>query len=62
MDTTEPKADLSAREFWKRWPSVPAVRDGRVHVFDASAALRPGPRVADAVEMLADLLHPPKTR
>jgi iron complex transport system substrate-binding protein len=58
MDTPEPDADRAALEFWSRWPSIPAVRDGRVHVIDGTTALRPGPRVADAVEMLARLLHP----
>jgi len=43
---------------WKRWPSVPAVRNGRIFVIDATTALRAGPRVADAVERLAGLLHP----
>jgi iron complex transport system substrate-binding protein len=46
-------------DFWKRWPSVPAVRNGRVFSIDATTALRAGPRVADAVESLAGLLHPP---
>lgn len=45
-------------EFWKRWPDVPAVRAGRVVVLAGDAALRPGPRVAEAVEELARLLHP----
>lgn len=44
-------------ESWSRWSTLPAVRDGRVYVFDATIALRPGPRVADAVERLAALLH-----
>ena len=47
-----------ALRFWRRWPGLPAVRDGRVHVVDATPALRPGPRVGEAVEALAALLHP----
>jgi len=58
MDTAAPGVEAAARTFWARWPSIPAVREGRVHVIDASAALRPGPRVADAVELLAGILHP----
>ncbi len=58
MDTPEPDADDRVRAYWRRWPSIPAVRDGRVFVFDGSTALRPGPRVADAVRLLAGMLHP----
>lgn len=43
--------------FWKRWPSIPAVAHGRVVVLPSDLALRPGPRVADAVEELAEILH-----
>lgn len=46
-----------AAEFWRRWPSVPAVATGRIHVVDPDLVLRPGPRVADGVEALAELLH-----
>lgn len=57
MDTADTGADAAAAAFWRRWPAIPAVRDGRVVVFDASTALRPGPRVADAVERIAEILH-----
>lgn len=43
--------------FWKRWPSIPAVAHGRVVVLHDDLALRPGPRVADAAEGLAAILH-----
>jgi len=43
--------------FWKRWPSIPAVAHGRVVVLPDDLTLRPGPRVADAVEELAAILH-----
>jgi ABC-type Fe3+-hydroxamate transport system substrate-binding protein len=39
------------------WAQLPAVRDGRVHGLDPDLASRPGPRMADAVEQLARLLH-----
>lgn len=42
------------------WESVPAVRHRRVHAVDANAYLvRPGPRLADGLEMLADLFAVP---
>lgn len=41
------------------WAATPAVRDGRVHELDVSLFLRaPGPRVAEAMEVLYRLLWP----
>jgi iron complex transport system substrate-binding protein len=41
------------------WAHVPAVPHDRVFVVDAPAYFsRPGPRLADGVEILAPLLHP----
>ena len=57
MDATDGFAEAAATAFWKRWPAIPAVRDGRVVVFDATIALRPGPRVAEAVEQIGEILH-----
>ncbi|WP_326949408.1 cobalamin-binding protein [Amycolatopsis sp. NBC_01307] len=38
------------------WAELPAVRDGRVHVLDGPAFFnRPGPRVVDGAEILADV-------
>ncbi len=52
-------ADRIAREraVWNALPSVPAVRNGRIHfVFDVRLAI-PGPRVAEAVRVLAETVH-----
>lgn len=57
MDVADPSAARSANAYWSQWASVPAVKQHRVFVFDATIALRPGPRVAEAVELLARLLH-----
>ncbi len=39
--------------------ALPAVRSGRVHLVDGNAYFnRPGPRLIDSAERLADLLHP----
>lgn len=43
---------------WSRWPSIPAVRDGRVVRIDDVRLLRPGPRVAEGAAVLARALHP----
>jgi iron complex transport system substrate-binding protein len=46
------------REAWKTLPSIPAVRNGRVHFLDGDYLLVPGPRVARGVEAFARALHP----
>ncbi|HEX6849965.1 MAG TPA: helical backbone metal receptor [Candidatus Polarisedimenticolaceae bacterium] len=58
MDAPEPGSEGSEAAFWRRWSSIPAVRDGRVYVLENPLALRPGPRVGVAAEQLAALLHP----
>lgn len=41
------------------WAQVKAVREGRVYFADGNAFFnRPGPRLAESAEMLADMLHP----
>ena len=41
------------------WEELPAVRAGEVHAVDGSAYFsRPGPRLVDSLEMLAEILHP----
>jgi len=41
------------------WEALPAVRAGRAYVVDGSAYFsRPGPRIVDSLELLAELTHP----
>ena len=41
------------------WQELPAVRAGQVYAVDGSAYLsRPGPRLVDSLEILAEILHP----
>jgi iron complex transport system substrate-binding protein len=41
------------------WPGLAAVRSSRVYFADGNAYFnRPGPRLADTVELLAEMLHP----
>lgn len=54
--------DGAALAFWSRWPDLPAVRAGRLYLLPGDAALRPGPRIADAAEEIAALLHPQDAR
>ncbi|MDP7079955.1 MAG: cobalamin-binding protein [Candidatus Undinarchaeales archaeon] len=39
------------------WNAIPAVKDERVYLIDPDAVSRPGPRIVDAVEEVADRLH-----
>lgn len=48
-------ADFAARPGWS---SVGAVAAGRVHLLDGDLVSRPGPRVVEALERTAALLHP----
>lgn len=41
-----------------KWPSIPAVRDGRIHRVDSDVFDRPSPRLTTALEELAAILHP----
>ena len=45
-------------DVWKALASVPAVRSGRVHIFTEDKMVVPGPRVAEATELLSRALHP----
>jgi len=57
--------DLGAQQeaaelFWKQWPALPAVKNGRVYVVDSDTILRLGPRLPKGIEDLARCLHPQK--
>jgi iron complex transport system substrate-binding protein len=43
---------------WRRFPDIPAVRNGNVRAGDGTLLLRPGPRLPRAAESLARALHP----
>ena len=45
------------RQTWQR-AQIPASRTGRVHIVTDPSLVIPGPRVANAARVLADLLHP----
>ena len=46
------------RAVWRRLATVPAVRTGRVHFLTGNEFVVPGPRVLEAAEQLARVLHP----
>lgn len=47
-----------AQPVWQAWQAVPAVRDGRVLAVPSNTILRPGPRIAEGLTLLARAIHP----
>ena len=43
---------------WSRWPTIPAVKNRRIHLADPDLFDRPSPRLVDALELLSRLIHP----
>lgn len=46
------------KDGWRRWPSLPAVRDNRIFLVDSDLVDRPAPRIFDGLEQLFRLFHP----
>jgi iron complex transport system substrate-binding protein len=57
-DRLPPDRVASERRVWDALPAVPAVRSKRVYVLVGDQFVVPGPRVAAAVRLLAETLHP----
>jgi iron complex transport system substrate-binding protein len=58
-DISRAKAELPRLQALPGWSDLPAVKDGKVYFMDANATLsRPGPRMVDAVEDIAQMIHP----
>jgi iron complex transport system substrate-binding protein len=47
-----------AKAKWERWPQLDAVRSGRIHLVDSNLFDRPSPRLVEALEVMARLIHP----
>jgi len=43
---------------WSRWRTIPAVKNGRIHLIDSDLIDRPSPRIIDGLEEMARILHP----
>lgn len=43
---------------WKRWPTLTAVKTGRLHYVPWALLSRPGPRIAKGLFHLAKVIHP----
>jgi iron complex transport system substrate-binding protein len=52
------RRDMPALTSKPEWPRLRAVREGRVYVLDGNAYFnRPGPRLVESLEILAEVLH-----
>ena len=53
------KGECSVNSIPQSWKELPAIQNRRVYVADANSYFsRPGPRLADGVAILAEILHP----
>lgn len=58
-DAARNAAEFASAQLPEIWKDLPAVGEGRVYSVDASGYFsRPGPRLADGVEILGELFHP----
>jgi iron complex transport system substrate-binding protein len=58
-DQATTDANLAAeRAVWKQLPSVPAVRNNRIHQLRGDFLTVPGPRIVQAAKLIAEALHP----
>lgn len=59
FDLERTRQDLPILASQPGWSELPCVRQGRVFMVDGSAYFsRPGPRLVDSLEILANVLHP----
>jgi iron complex transport system substrate-binding protein len=58
-DIERARAEVPILSGKPEWPHLPAVRRGRVYLTDGNQYFnRPGPRLVESLEILAELLHP----
>ena len=48
----------AAVAYWQRWPTLPAVRDHRVHAVEDAVISRAGARLVEGAALLERLFHP----
>jgi len=59
ISSMNPKGDYQrVLQEWTRWKTLPAVKNGRIHLMDSDLIDRPSPRIIDGLEELARILHP----
>ena len=45
------------KDFWSNYPNLPAVENKRIYLLDSDTLLRLGPRLPEAIEIIADCLY-----
>ena len=58
IDTSMGLSEPEVEAYWGRWPSIPAVKNGRVYVLADDRLVRPGPRLPAGLRIMASALHP----
>jgi iron complex transport system substrate-binding protein len=59
ISSMNPKGDYQKiLHEWTRWKTLPAVKNGRIHLVDSDLLDRPSPRIIDGLEEIARVLHP----
>ena len=43
---------------WRKWDTLPAIRNKRIHLIDSNLVDRPTPRIVEGLESMAVLIHP----
>ncbi|MBT7597281.1 MAG: ABC transporter substrate-binding protein, partial [Gemmatimonadetes bacterium] len=54
----QPAGEVQRLRHLDGWKDIPAIDDGRIVHIDGDLLTRAGPRLVDAVELLANQLHP----
>lgn len=59
VSSMNPATDADRWKAWlKKWPPLPAVRNGRVHLVDSTNLDRPSQRIVHGLTLLARTIHP----
>ena len=58
LSAVPPQVESNARQTWANLSSLPAVRNGRVHVINKWYTQLPGFHLPDLAEEMAEALHP----
>lgn len=58
-DLKKTRQEMKALTEWSEWKKLSAVQEGRVFLLEGNQYFnRPGPRIADSLRILAEVLHP----
>jgi len=59
ISSMNPRGDyIKVIQEWSRWKTIPAIKNGRIHLINSDLIDRPSPRIIEGLEEIARLLHP----